>query len=93
LRVSAIHLPTVVAAAIKEDGTVFALPAPARHHDIIHFMVHKYQVAPPVRGKQGFLLSDGSFVDRVVAKVYADCHGQILTGMGQRRELFSEDLW
>ena len=30
-----LDLPRVVAAAISVNGTVYSLPAPARHHDVI----------------------------------------------------------
>lgn len=84
----------VSCAAIRDhDGTVYSVPRPGRHHDVIKKMVQAGRPIP-IRGEQGFLLDDGSFVDRKTARVIADTNGQA----GGRRdqglsELFSEDLW
>lgn len=79
----------IVAAAIKMDGHVFGLPAPNRHHDIIHQIAGKgFEL--PVRGEQGFIDDTLGFVDRRRAALIAyDCE-QIDK---RKPELFSEDLW
>lgn len=78
----------VLAAAVKDkQGIIWALPAPCRHHDILKHLPDEHTA------EQGFLLSDGIFVDRVTAKSYAMMNQQILEGRGQFRELFSEDIW
>lgn len=83
----------VVGVAVKsESGVLYALPAPNRHHNVIHMMVDSGELAP-ITGEQGFILSDGRFARRAAAKLYAEEAGQILEGRGSHRELFSEDLW
>jgi len=49
----------------------------------------------PVSGQQGFLLSDGTFTNRVRAMSVARRSGQVPRSGGtiHARELFSEDLW
>lgn len=84
---------TVTAAAIKIEAQVYHLPRPARHHHVIHFLVeigHK----PPIRGEQGFLLSDGTFVGRITAAKVAVEAGQIKkSDLVAPPWLFSEDVW
>jgi hypothetical protein len=83
----------VIAAAIKDhDGTVYSIPAPARHYHIIRLMVDK-GIKTPITGDQGFLLSDGRFVDRMeAAKIALSCH-QCKELKFNSTLLFSEDLW
>ncbi len=84
---------SVVSAAVSKDGTVYTLPRPARHHDVIRHM-HEQGVS---RGHsdQGFVLNDGRFVMRKPALRVAEEAGQILEGAKLRRVhgLFSEDVW
>lgn len=82
----------IVAAAIQRNGLVFTLPQPARHHDIIHAM-GEAGLAAPINGAQGFLTSNGNFVDRELAGRIARMMGQIKRLRFHERELFSEDLW
>ncbi len=95
---------TVVAAAIVQGWTVYALPAPKRHHDIIRYLVEVVGLQPPIRGGQGFLLSDGTFADRVRAMQVACEANQVSKeiqavyeakngNLGDGAILFSEDLW
>ena len=59
----------IIAAAIKErDGEVYALPAPARHHDIISYMVNVAGLPKPIRGEQGFIDHKIGFVNLTQAK-------------------------
>lgn len=89
----AIAPPRVVAAAIiGHDGVPYSLPAPARHHDVIGHMVALGHPTP-IKGEQGFMLSDGSFADRRRALGNAVVNDQLLPGAGKRRWLFSEDVW
>ncbi len=89
----------VAAACLNDEGQVFALPAPNRHHNVIQ----KFKIRPGP-DQQGFLLCDGRFIMRKAAKVLAEANGQYLTdeafeakhGKHNRYkgpELFSEDLW
>lgn len=43
--------------------------------------------------KQGFLTSDGQFVDRRQARVIANDAKQLLPRDGGKPELYSEDVW
>lgn len=82
--------PTVEQAAIFQDEKIYTLPRPNRHHNIIHDMILKGHKRP-ITGEQGFVLSDGSFVDRRVAKIVALEAKQITKTRND--DLFSEDLW
>lgn len=80
----------VVAAACRIDGLTYSMPAPARHHDILLRM--------PAPEKhictQGFLLSDGRFIERKGARQVAIDQKQVKNmDKLHARELFSEDLW
>jgi len=83
---------TVAVAAIRAmDGKVFSVPRPGRHHDVIALMVKEgYPI--PVRGLQGFLLSNGEFVGRLMAARIAKEAGQIKDTQWPP-QLYSEDLW
>lgn len=61
-------------------GTVWSAPAPARH-------------CCPGGTTQGFVLSDGTFVDRFEALEIARSNGQLKRKTGPEDMLFSEDLW
>lgn len=84
---------TIVAAAILH-GAVISLPAPARHHTILQSRDMEMSIdstsVPPAN--QGFLTSEGKFVNRVEAFYIAYRAGQIGDKDGNPR-LFSEDLW
>lgn len=90
----------VVSAAIKiktpnGDITVSDVP-PARHHNLLgvmNWLTLKYR-SLEVGGEQGFLLSDGRFVNRKQALTVARRAEQIIRRCGgDDRELFSENLW
>jgi hypothetical protein len=85
----------VVAAAINhnDSGVFVSLPAPARHHDII---AHLAQAGhpKPIRGTQGFMLDDGTFVMRKAALYIAEEAGQLIREpIARGHGLFSEDVW
>lgn len=83
----------IVAAAIYH-GTIISLPPPARHHTILRTMDITMGIdalVPPQN--QGFLTSDGIYVNRVEAWEIAERAGQIKRNTSGRPELFSEDLW
>jgi len=78
-------------AAIRADsGRVYSLPAPKRHHHIIPMLADAGERINAYH-KQGFLTSDGEFVDRQEAVEIAERAGQVEKGKHAR--LFSEDLW
>lgn len=83
----------IVAAAIYHGATI-SLPPPARHHTILQSMsivlkVDAVQVRPE---NEGFLTSDGRFVNRVEGYYIAWKAGQLKESKVVP-ELFSEDLW
>lgn len=89
------HNRRVVAAAINRNnsGEIVSLPAPARHHNIVAFINEKYGDFP-VRGEQGFILDDGSFVMRKPALRIAENAGQLIKEpVAPGHGLFSEDVW
>lgn len=84
--------PTIIAAAVQYGCTI-SLPPPARHHTIIQAMELEMGI-PGIAATpqaQGFLTSDGRFVNRVEAFYIAHRAGQI--GAKDEPRLFSEDLW
>lgn len=83
----------IVAAAIRSHGVICSIPAPARHHNIIHAMARAGWGDAP-HGEQGFLDSRGEFLSRAEAYVVAEAAKQI-TSRGPHRVgwLFSEDVW
>lgn len=81
-------------AIMDRDGTIYSLPQPARHHDVIPMMVNEKGCQRPVLSSgQGFLTEDETFVNRVAAKRIATEAGQLLEREAGLRELFSEDVW
>lgn len=82
----------VVAAAIMASGLIHTLPAPARHHNVMRDMRERGIDERPDE-IQGFVLEDGSFVNRTAAARAAIAEGQIKELAYTATELFSEDLW
>lgn len=89
-------------AAIRHDGTIYSVPRPGRHHDVIAHMIHKHGTGVPVVGVQGFTTTSGRFVDRKEAMKIAKAAGQLIPdlapdGVTIRRpftdKLFSEDIF
>lgn len=89
----------IVAAAIKHKGMVCFVKRPGRHYHVIRKMAAS-GIPIPITGTQGFVTSDGLFVDRVTAMKIAleaeqllpkSCNGVPYTQ--ENRQLFSEDLW
>lgn len=85
----------IVAAAIRDmGGKVYALPAPARHHDIIRHIVENSVVdRVPAKWDQGFIDSDLGFVGRVQARDIAVHVDKQIDYASHPSQLFSEDLW
>lgn len=84
----------VVAVAVRDEkGEVHTLPAPARHHDVVHAMSESglRVMGPDI--EQGFLLSDGRFCRRKPAKRIAEKAGQLLPRAMDLAELLSDDVW
>jgi hypothetical protein len=77
------------------DGLIFSLPAPARHHDVLH-MMSRMGIVQDHTVTQGFLTDTGQFMRRKPALILAEEAGQLIRpkeGGYQGPELFSEDLW
>ncbi len=90
---------TVVAAAVlSDDGVIHFMPRPHRHHHTVHalyrMMVNKACEGKVIiaHGKQGFVLSDGTFANRIDAAKVAIDSGQIQK-LNNPPQLYSEDLW
>lgn len=82
-------------AAIKSivDESVWSIPKPGRHHDVIRLMVEK-GYPTPIKGVQGFILNDGTFVGRNEAMEVAHNAEQLLDRCDRDYyQLFSEDVW
>ena len=83
----------IVAAAIQYEGVTFSLPRPARHAQVMHSLDLLMTVEQMASACQGFLTSDGRFVNRVQARQIAFVAGQKPKTTGNSTHLFSEDLW
>lgn len=85
----------IVAAAIFLDGFVAVALPKERHHNIINNLaVTGYPT--PIVGIQGFLTSEGIFVNRKMAMLMAIANKQLIPREGQQGpggDLFSEDVW
>ena len=81
----------IEAAAIRcEDGVVFTLPRPARHHTLLHALAERGD-GSAITGGQGFVTDAGRFVDRREGLLIAIAAGQAVRG--RSLDLFTEDLW
>lgn len=81
----------ILTAAIRQDGVIYTLPRPARHHDIIKYMCVEKGVKPPVLGEQGFIDDYEGFVGRRSALRIAMKCNQVKDECIPK--LFSEDMW
>jgi hypothetical protein len=74
----------IVAAAVKVEGLIVSLPAPARHPDIMRALwnINRKLADVPPRN-QGFLTQAGAFVTREEAAAL----------LGRNKPVYSEDLW
>ena len=79
----------IVAAAILREGSIFTLPRPARHTDIIRWMAERKMPTPYSEG-QGFLTNLGRFVNRIEGALVAHTSGQTEKTITM---LMTEDLW
>lgn len=81
----------IIAAAVHLDGLTYCMEPPHRHH---HILAKLRSLEESLGSAQGFLLSDGRFVDRVIARSVAIDAGQVKDPtVLHPRHLFSEDLW
>ncbi len=78
--------------AIQYNGNTYSLPKPNRHHHVIRMIGG---ISGP--HKEGFLDTEGRFLNRTTAMQVAIAYKQLKRRPGkefyQGPELFSEDLW
>lgn len=86
-------LKVVSVAILTQDGLIHSLPAPNRHHHVVHLLFEKFNHQDTGLDEQGFLLSNGSFCRRKPAKLVAEKAGQLLPTAMKLSELYSEDVW
>lgn len=90
-------METIIAAAIQIEGMTLSLPRPARHAQVMHAAEALQMPSHALLSAcQGFLTSEGRFVNRVQALQIVHVAGQEqLRQESERhhRDLFSEDLW
>lgn len=67
----------IVAVAVRIDDLLLSMPAPRRHHAIVHAMTG-LGLPQPRADAQGFLLSDGSYAWRRPALHVATRAGQLI---------------
>ena len=82
---------TIERAAIRRYSTVWSVPRPGRHHDVIAFMAE--QGVESVGCEQGFVTSGDRFVDRREAMTIARSAGQLIADPPEGAGLFSEDIY
>ncbi len=82
--------------AVIFEGEIYSLPAPNRHHNVIHMM---YGNGIRINGPslEGFLDENGTFLNRSAGMIRAQRNGQLNRREGdqfyQGPDLYSEDLW
>lgn len=81
-----------MASAVRLDGVVWQLPAPARHRHVLWALDHVLPGRAIEAHDQGFVTIDGRYVDRVEGARLALAAGQV-TELKWGSELYSEDLW
>ncbi|PWJ88441.1 hypothetical protein C8D77_111164 [Mesorhizobium loti] len=83
----------IVSAAIQHQGVTISLPMPARHAQVLHCAEQFLPDYALPAFCQGFLTSEGRFVNRVQARQIGYIAGQEPKTTGNERDLYSEDLW
>jgi len=84
----------IVRAAIQHDGTIYSLPPPARHHNVIRMMfADGFPSEAVALQNQGFVTSTGRFVDRYQGAKIARRAGQLVRLPTPPDMLTSEDVW
>jgi hypothetical protein len=82
---------TILQAALQTpSGLIITLPRPNRHSDLIKLMSEAAWGEKVAKSTQGFLTSEGKFVNREEAYQIALKSGQIKSN---NNRLYSEDLW
>lgn len=90
------HITHIAASYVKPGlniTTIYALPAPFRHHNVMHgyFAIHKKVL---INETQGFLDNDDNFLNRKQALIVARAANQILANIPLHSDdLYSENIW
>jgi hypothetical protein len=82
--------------ALRIGGTVYALPAPNRHHHVIRWLVDEkgFATVEAHGDDQGFVDSLGNYLTRAQAYRVAQAAGQLRPDRPNwNDELYSENLW
>lgn len=83
-------MPKIIASAILYNGIIYT---GKRHPNIISDMRTKYLIFDKQATRyQGFILDDGTYVDRIQGAGLAIQYGQIKK-LNWPPNLYSEDLW
>lgn len=92
---SGITKETIVAAAIAKDNKVWSVPKPGRHNHVINLICEELGIEYVGSNfVQGFLTSEGRFVDRKeAAEVARKADQRLIGGWSWVNKLYSEDLW
>jgi hypothetical protein len=84
----------ILSSAIRHpNGMIFSATSPCKHHQLIRLMSRYGMAGVKNTRDQGFLTSDGHFVDRRIALEIATDAGQIIRKTSPKDKLFSEDMW
>lgn len=97
----------ILGVAIMWDGTMYAMPRPARHHNIIWTHAkyewnydHPDSIRAEGEHEQGFYDELGNFLSRREAALHALLFGQMIDADGEMVDyiprpprVYSEDLW
>lgn len=83
----------IVAVAIRVGKMIVTIPAPARHHHVLHALwnINRNLLIKP--SDQGFIDQNGKYLTRQEAWVVAKAVNQIVRVNGVEGTLYSEDLW
>jgi hypothetical protein len=88
----------IIGVALKlPDDTIFSLPQPARHHNLLNILREENETLPIKinlnKVEQGFITDTGDFITREEAEIIAIETGQLRRGYILGSVLTSEDLW
>lgn len=81
----------IVGVAIMKNDIMYALPAPNRHHNIMQMFPD--DLCPILPDEQGFIDSNGDWVEREEARGIAEACYQLTERAINSTDLFSEDVW
>jgi hypothetical protein len=88
------NVEMIVRAALQYNGTVYSLPAPARHHNVMQRMFADNMPSEAMAlQNQGFVTSTGRYVDRYEGFRIAKAAGQLWRSPTPPDMLTSEDVW